>query len=54
MAHGPIMTGMTIYEDFYSYKEGVYRHETGDIDGGHAVKLLGWGHDDNNELYWIC
>ena len=48
-------TGFTVYKDFMSYKKGVYTHETGSVMGGHAVKILGWGHDDKSGLdYWIC
>lgn len=48
-ANGPMETGFTVYEDFMNYKSGVYKHETGDQLGGHAVKIVGWGED-----YWIC
>lgn len=27
------------YDDFLTYKSGVYRHVTGDKAGGHAVKV---------------
>jgi cathepsin B len=54
MNHGPIMAGLTIYEDLFNYEGGVYHHVSGEVIGGHAVKLLGWGHDDKAGLYWIC
>lgn len=41
-------TGFTVYEDFMSYKDGVYKHKTGNALGGHAVKIVGWG-----DGYWI-
>jgi len=50
--NGPIETGFTVYEDFISYKSGVYRHTTGGFLGGHAVKIVGFG-EENNEKYWI-
>jgi len=54
-AHGPVETGFTVYADFMSYKSGVYYHVTGRQEGGHAVKILGWGHDDASNLdYWLC
>jgi len=38
-----------------SYGSGVYHHVTGQLLGGHAVKLIGWGHDDKSGFdYWIC
>ncbi|KAJ7005432.1 hypothetical protein NC653_004905 [Populus alba x Populus x berolinensis] len=39
-------------EDFAHYKSGVYKHITGDVMGGHAVKLIGWGTSDEGEDYW--
>jgi cathepsin B len=52
---GPVETGFTVYEDFMNYKSGVYHHVSGKQLGGHAVKILGWGHDDASGLdYWIA
>ena len=39
---------------FQNYKGGVYHHVTGELAGGHAVKILGWGVDDEGTNYWIC
>jgi len=50
--NGPVETAFTVYEDFLSYKSGVYRHTSGDELGGHAVKILGWG-VENNTPYWL-
>ena len=47
--HGPMETGFTVYQDFYNYKSGVYRHTSGSSVGGHAVKIVGWGAD-----HWIA
>ena len=55
MTNGPMMVGLSIYEDFTSYKSGIYHHVTGNMVGGHAIKLLGWGHDEEDgSLFWIC
>lgn len=43
MNNGPITASMSVYEDFLTYKSGVYTHKTGKNLGGHAIKLLGWG-----------
>lgn len=51
--HGPMETGFTVYQDFFNYKTGVYKHVTGGMAGGHAVKIVGWGHEDGAN-YWIC
>ncbi len=30
MTHGPVEVSFTVYEDFLSYKSGVYKYTTGD------------------------
>jgi len=50
--NGPVVSCFTVYEDFYSYTSGVYHHVTGDVLGGHAVRVLGWGTEDNTP-YWL-
>ena len=40
-------------QDFAHYKSGVYKHMTGDVLGGHAVKLIGWGTNEDGEDYWV-
>ncbi|MFH1729548.1 MAG: C1 family peptidase [Pseudomonadota bacterium] len=50
LAHGPLLTGMTVYEDFLAYKSGVYKHVTGEALGGHAIVIVGW--EDENKA-WI-
>lgn len=52
MNNGPVEAAFTVYEDFLAYKTGVYKHTTGQALGGHAVKILGWG-TENNMKYWI-
>jgi cathepsin B len=52
-SEGPVETGFTVYEDFMTYKSGVYHHVSGAQLGGHAVKIIGWGSDDQGS-YWIC
>ncbi|VDM75817.1 unnamed protein product [Strongylus vulgaris] len=52
MTNGPVEAGYTVYEDFYQYTSGVYVHTAGKQLGGHAVKILGWG-VDNNTPYWL-
>ncbi|KAL0420198.1 UNVERIFIED_CONTAM: Cathepsin B-like protease 3 [Sesamum radiatum] len=47
--NGPVEVSFT---DFAHYKSGVYKHITGDKMGGHAVKLIGWGTNDDGEDYW--
>lgn len=52
-AHGPMEGAFTVYEDFFSYKSGVYHHVSGGIAGGHAIKVLGYGTQDGMD-YWLC
>merc|ERR1712117_581861 len=54
MTNGPIEVGFTVYEDFLAYQSGVYYHVSGRSHGGHAVKMVGWGHDDESNMdYWL-
>ena len=52
-SQGPVETRFNVYSDFMSYKKGVYKHTTGYLEGGHAVKLIGWG-TEAGEDYWLC
>lgn len=52
MKNGPVETGFTVYEDFISYKTGIYHHTTGGMLGGHAVKIVGWGVEEGVK-YWL-
>ena len=53
MTNGPVQVAFDVYSDFLSYKSGVYQHLTGDMLGGHAVKMIGWG-IENGTKYWLC
>ena len=50
--HTRMQVAFTVYEDFVTYKKGVYRHVTGGELGGHAVRMLGWGVEDGTP-YWL-
>ncbi|MBI2522619.1 MAG: hypothetical protein HYV97_19520 [Bdellovibrio sp.] len=47
---GPLMTTMTVYADFISYKSGIYKSVSRESLGGHAVSLVGY---NDSERYWI-
>jgi len=51
--NGPFEVAFEVYEDFMSYSSGIYHHTTGGFEGGHAVKLIGYGEEDG-EKFWIC
>jgi C1A family cysteine protease len=48
---GPLATCFTVYADFYSYSSGVYKHVSGQLEGGHCVSVVGY---DNVAGCWIC
>lgn len=50
---GPVETGFTVYSDFFNYRSGIYHHVSGGVQGGHAVKIVGWGVQGSTK-YWIC
>eukprot|EP01012_Entosiphon_sulcatum_P067944 TRINITY_DN97856_c0_g1_i1.p1 TRINITY_DN97856_c0_g1~~TRINITY_DN97856_c0_g1_i1.p1 ORF type:complete len:112 (+),score=25.73 TRINITY_DN97856_c0_g1_i1:27-362(+) len=52
MTNGPVEVAFSVYQDFFSYKSGVYVHKSGGLAGGHAVKAVGWG-TLNNVDYWL-
>jgi hypothetical protein len=47
---GPVVSSMKVFEDFYWYKEGVYRKGNANPIGGHAVMIVGWS---NSQKAWI-
>lgn len=58
MKLGAVATGYTVFEDFYNYKSGIYRHVSGKMLGGHAIKVVGWGVQNatanmSQQEYWI-
>lgn len=48
---GPVVGGFQVYQDFYNYTGGVYRHTTGNLVGGHAISVVGY---DDAQQCWIC
>ena len=53
--NGSVEAAFEVYEDFMNYKSGVYRYLTGSYLGGHAIKLIGWGYDEEAKAkYWIA
>lgn len=51
-ANGPVEAAFSVYEDFYKYKSGVYKHTAGKYLGGHAIKIIGWG-TESGSPYWL-
>jgi len=51
MTNGPVEAAFSVYEDFLTYKSGVYSYKSGQLLGGHAIKIIGWG-VDSGVNYW--
>lgn len=51
MEGGPMETAFTVYEDFANYVGGIYHYVSGNREGGHAVRFVGWG-VENGQKYW--
>ena len=49
--HGPLVTTMAVYRDFFYYREGVYEPVSTTLEGYHAVAIVGYNDDPG---YWIC
>ena len=47
----PVTANFMVYEDFYYYSSGVYEHVWGEVEGGHAILIVGW---NDAEQSWIC
>lgn len=47
---GPLVTTMTVYEDFLLYSSGIYKSVSKKSVGGHAVSLVGFNDEGR---YWI-
>jgi Papain family cysteine protease len=47
----PLVACFDVYEDFYSYTQGVYTHVTGNQVGSHCAEVIGYS---DAGQYWIC
>merc|ERR1712146_665708 len=54
MTNGPIQVAFKVYKSFMSYKSGVYSKKFWELipEGGHAVKIVGWGTESGTD-YWL-
>jgi len=54
MTNGPVEAAFYVFDDFMGYAGGVYQRRSIDLDGGHAIKIIGWGVDDSTKTpYWL-
>eukprot|EP00442_Polarella_glacialis_P055757 CAMPEP_0115103546 /NCGR_PEP_ID=MMETSP0227-20121206/34677_1 /TAXON_ID=89957 /ORGANISM="Polarella glacialis, Strain CCMP 1383" /LENGTH=330 /DNA_ID=CAMNT_0002500079 /DNA_START=36 /DNA_END=1028 /DNA_ORIENTATION=+ len=54
MTNGPIQVAFLVYKSFMAYSSGVYQKHIYELlpEGGHAVKVLGWGVEEGTP-YWL-
>jgi len=48
---GPLSSCFTVYNDFFAYKTGIYRHVSGGVAGGHCICVIGYSDAGG---FWIC
>jgi C1A family cysteine protease len=49
--NGPVTACFAVYNDFFNYTGGVYKHVSGDLAGGHCVCIIGY---DDGQQCWIA
>ncbi len=49
--NGPVCGVFQVYDDFYNYQSGVYRHVSGGTAGYHCVEIVGYS---DTEQCWIA
>lgn len=54
VTHGPFEVALNVYSDFLVYKNGVYKHQHGRFLGGHAIRIIGYGQEEDGTKYWLC
>ena len=52
MENGSMIATFAVYDDFYAYDGGVYKHHVGEFSVNHAARIIGWGTDGSGKLYW--
>ena len=51
--NGSVEGHFSVYEDFITYKNGIYQHITGSYLGSLDTRIIGWGVDNGNK-YWLA
>jgi hypothetical protein len=49
--YGPVLATFYVYNDFFSYRSGVYTYTTGSYAGAHAVLIVGY--DDTQQAFIV-
>jgi len=50
-SNGPLVTTFAVYQDFFSYRSGVYSYVSGSLAGHHAVLIVGY--DDPGQYFIV-
>ncbi|KAJ3662918.1 hypothetical protein Zmor_007233 [Zophobas morio] len=53
MINGPVAASFDVYDDFLSYKSGIYQRLSSRYLKGEAAKLIGWGVEEGVP-YWLA
>ncbi|MDQ0960889.1 hypothetical protein QFZ66_004767 [Streptomyces sp. B4I13] len=48
---GPLIACFAVFDDFFNYRGGVYRHVSGERVGGHCISVIGY---DDGRGAWLC
>lgn len=55
---GPVASGFIVYDDFIHSYDGTTIYmgpaEKSDKQGGHAIKIMGWGTENGVDYWWCC
>jgi C1A family cysteine protease len=51
---GPMIAVFAVYQDFYSYRSGIYSHVSGNLVGYHCVEVIGFVDVPEFFKFWIC
>jgi len=51
VTYGPLVTTMMVYSDFMYYRSGIYKYTSGQLEGGHAIILVGY--DDATQAFTV-
>jgi C1A family cysteine protease len=51
VTYGPLVTTMMVYSDFMYYSSGIYKYTSGQLEGGHAIILVGY--DDSTQAFTV-
>jgi hypothetical protein len=52
--YGSVLSSFTVFDNFMGYRGGIYAStDRTPTVGRHAIRLIGWGRNDDGKEYWI-